>query len=317
MKKENNRILLMAFVVMSFLLSTVSVFALAPSGNQITSDLWIAAVIETVEKGPVEAVWQKGGEDTTTAGDRVIWGYFYASPTDVTWGSENNPDLYVKIWFDHGGRLDVNFFHVSVPDIEVYSDFPYDGTPDEHETATMTDRYVWQYYYCEEKSYNQIMTEKLWGTWYFSYTIGSAHFDQTYYLNKSIAENSSSPGVYDIMGTDEYGGLIIAGYTPDLGKYSLLDTDTLFNRFYVFDLTTSNTVSGCYYQVKDGDLGSCYNMSGSKIFASGKNESDKLGRFQAPELEEAYEAEGDTIPDQNVIDVYNKMKELLNRESNN
>ena len=113
-----------------------------PDGYLVTSDLWIKAVINTVERGPIEAVWQKGGEDTTTRGDQVIWGHFYASPSDVTWGSESNPDLFVKIWFDVSGRIDVNYFHVSVPDIEVYSDYPYDETPDEHSTTTMSTRYI-------------------------------------------------------------------------------------------------------------------------------------------------------------------------------
>ncbi len=111
-------------------------------GDMVTSDLWIRAVINTVERGPIEAVWQKGGEDNTSRGDRVIWGHFYASPNDVTWGSQNNPDLFVKIWFDVSGRIDVNYFHVSVPDIEVYSDYPYDGTQDQHGTTTMADRYI-------------------------------------------------------------------------------------------------------------------------------------------------------------------------------
>jgi hypothetical protein len=115
-------------------------------GNFVTSDLWIRAVINTVEKGPSDAFWQKGGEDTTSRGDTVIWGHFYASPTEVTWGSPNNPDLFIKIWFDVSGRIDVNFFHVSVPDIEVYSDYPYDGTTDQHGTTTMSRRYIRQYY---------------------------------------------------------------------------------------------------------------------------------------------------------------------------
>jgi Divergent InlB B-repeat domain len=118
----------------------------AMNGFMVTSDLWIRAVIDTVEKGPVDAVWKKGGEDTTSRGDRVIWGHFYASPSDVTWGSENNPDLFVKIWFDVSGRIDVNYFHVSVPDIEVYSDYPYDGNADEQGTTTMSRRYIRQYY---------------------------------------------------------------------------------------------------------------------------------------------------------------------------
>jgi hypothetical protein len=57
----------------------------------------------------------------TARGDRVGWGYFYASPTDVSWGSENNPEVFVKIWTDVSGRKDMNFFHVSVPSVEVAS----------------------------------------------------------------------------------------------------------------------------------------------------------------------------------------------------
>jgi hypothetical protein len=124
-------------------------------GYLVTSDLWIRALIHTEEKGPIEAVWQKGGEDTTSRGDRVIWGHFYASPNDVTWGSQNNPDLFVKIWFDASGRIDVNYFHVSVPDIEVYSDYPYDGTADEQGTTTMSRRYIRQYYEGGQSYYDE------------------------------------------------------------------------------------------------------------------------------------------------------------------
>jgi hypothetical protein len=60
----------------------------------------------------------------------------------VTWGSSNNPDLFVKIWFDVGGRVDVNFFHVSVPDIEVYSDLPDDGAYNSQGTTIMDNRYI-------------------------------------------------------------------------------------------------------------------------------------------------------------------------------
>lgn len=72
----------------------------------------------------------------------MIWGYFYADPSDVSWGDKGNPDLYVKIWFDVSGRIDVNFFHVSVPDTDVYSDYQYDGSYDKRGTATMDNRYV-------------------------------------------------------------------------------------------------------------------------------------------------------------------------------
>jgi len=86
-------------------------------------NLRIGALIYTEEKGSIGAIWQKGGEDETTGGHRVIWGHFYADPDDVDWGSPQNPDLFVKMWFDANGRIDVNFFHVSVPEIEVFSNF--------------------------------------------------------------------------------------------------------------------------------------------------------------------------------------------------
>ena len=140
------RMLLVLLIALLSCSVPLKVFALDPTGQSITSDLWIGAVIDTEEKGPVEAVWQKGGEDTTERGDRVIWGHFYASPSDVSWGGSDNPELFVKIWFDVSGRVDVNYFHVSVPDIVVSSDYPYDGVIDEQSTATMNSRYIRQYY---------------------------------------------------------------------------------------------------------------------------------------------------------------------------
>ena len=130
----------------SFLLTVIVASDTDGDGNMASDDLWIRAVIKTEEKGDINAVWQKKGDAYTDRGDRVIWGHFYASPSDVTWGSQNNPDLFVKIWFDVSGRVDVNFFHVSVPDIVVYSDYPYGGSPDEQGTTTMDRRYIRQYY---------------------------------------------------------------------------------------------------------------------------------------------------------------------------
>ncbi len=116
------------------------------SGYLVDDDLWIRAVINTVEKGPIDAMWERGGEDRTAGGDRVIWGHFYASPDDVIWGSRQNPDIFVKIWFDRGGRVDVNFFHVSVPDIDVYSSYRYQGAEDQQGRTTTERRYIRQYY---------------------------------------------------------------------------------------------------------------------------------------------------------------------------
>ena len=58
-----------------------------PSGYSTINDLRIGSIINTVEKGPIDAVWRLGGQDTTSRGDQVVWGHFYAGPSDVTWGS--------------------------------------------------------------------------------------------------------------------------------------------------------------------------------------------------------------------------------------
>ena len=125
----------------------IALMAVVPSiglcdGNYVGADskLWIKAVINTEELGPVDAAWKFGGIESTAAGDTVVWGFFYADPSDVAWGDEENPDLYVKIWFDRSGRIDVNFFHVSVPDITVYSS--YDNSARQEDTTTMGNRYV-------------------------------------------------------------------------------------------------------------------------------------------------------------------------------
>ena len=115
-------------------------------GVMVTDDIWIRAEIMTQEKGGIEGVWHKGGDAYTSRGDRVIWGHFYASPNDVDWGSSDNPELFVKIWLDVDGRVDVNYFHVSVPDINVSSSYNYDGIPDVQGTCTMAKRYIRQYY---------------------------------------------------------------------------------------------------------------------------------------------------------------------------
>ncbi len=112
-----------------------------PSGSRVTDDLWIKASIHSVEKGPIEAVWKQGSDSKTLRGDRVIWGYFYANPADVSWGSENNPDAFVKVWYDVSGRIDVNFFHVSVPDIEVTSAMS-DNVNGQSNVTTMSKRYA-------------------------------------------------------------------------------------------------------------------------------------------------------------------------------
>ncbi len=115
------------------------------TGNMVTEVLWLKAVIQDEASGPVEAAWKKGGEAVIATDTFMIWGYFHANPNDVSWGDEENPDVFVKIQIDREGTF-VDFFHVSVPDINVFSDCPYDDAVDKRDTTTMTRRHVRQSY---------------------------------------------------------------------------------------------------------------------------------------------------------------------------
>ena len=107
---------------------------------------------------------------------------------------------------------------------------------------------------------NQQQTERLIGTWEFTYTIIS-DFESTYRLN-DVRENSSKPGEWSIFGTDEYGGLVVAGYSPSIGEFSLLGSLGDIDQYFTFDFVGSNTVSGCYYH--DADFSDCFPMTGVK-----------------------------------------------------
>ena len=113
------------------------------------------------------------------------------------------------------------------------------------------------------KPFNQLQTERLIGTWEFSYTISFSEFTNTYRLS-NVRENTITPGKWFISGTGQSGDLVIAEYSPDLGMFSLLDPGTLIDRFFTFDFVGSNTVSGCYYQVDvaDDSFSRCYDMTG-------------------------------------------------------
>lgn len=118
-----------------------------PKAYSVVNSIEIGAVIRTVEAGDIDGLWRKGGEDTTEAGDQVLWGYFFANPETVSWGSQENPEVFVKMWLDHTGRADVNFFHVSVPDIEVYSAPPWSEEYDHRGTTILDNRYI-RHEYC-------------------------------------------------------------------------------------------------------------------------------------------------------------------------
>jgi len=111
-----------------------------PNGYQITPALGITATFMPGTPDSFPAAWREAGRATTAGGDRVIWGFFYADPSDRPWGSPNNPELYVKIWIDADGHVNVDYFHVSSVGIQVKSRFG--GAANEVTNATVERRHI-------------------------------------------------------------------------------------------------------------------------------------------------------------------------------
>ena len=169
------------------------------------------------------------------------------------------------------------------------------------------------------KPFNQLQTERLIGTWEFSYTIISRVTD-TYRLS-DVQESSITPGEWNIFGTDEFGNLVIARYSPDLEAFSLLDPGTIIDRFFTFDFVGSNTVSGCYYQidVEDDSFSSCYDMTGVRTSSTTLTRlthalpSTSAAQAELGEVEEAERLgnEAQIEIDPKIIKVFEGLREVL------
>lgn len=87
-------------------------------------------------------IWRQGGSDETERGDKVVWGYYHADPALFDWADADNPEVFVKIWYDVSGRVDVNYCHVSVAPAHMQTFFDYE-TPVAYRTdVTLWSRYV-------------------------------------------------------------------------------------------------------------------------------------------------------------------------------
>ena len=119
-------------------ISSIS-FAGQDGGYDITSALWAKAVLQ-VTGNPVTLVWKEVGTDITPSGDQVISGYFYADPSDFAFGSQYNPEVFVKIYIATNGWCNLAFNHVTVDDVIVSSSHNYNGTQDQSGSISLSNR---------------------------------------------------------------------------------------------------------------------------------------------------------------------------------
>ena len=101
--RRGKRVLMTAGL--SLVLLAVSItdgYSARDGGYDVTADLWAKAMLKPVS-GDVTLVWQMVGAAITPSGDQVISGYFYADPANFAYGSQYNPEVFVKIYIAAGG----------------------------------------------------------------------------------------------------------------------------------------------------------------------------------------------------------------------
>ena len=138
--RKGKRVLMTAGLVLVLLaVSITDGYSARDGGYDVTADLWAKAVLKPAT-GDVTLVWQMVGSALTPSGDQVISGYFYADPSAFAYGSQYNPEVFVKIYITAGGWCNIAFNHVTVDNVEVSSAQSYSGGVDNFATITTTSR---------------------------------------------------------------------------------------------------------------------------------------------------------------------------------
>lgn len=135
------RIATIGVVISLVVFLTSAAIAAQDGGYDLTSELWAKAVLKTSAKD-VTLVWEEVGTDITSSGATVVSGYFYADPVDFAYGSQFNPELFVKVFIDPSGWCNMAFNHVTVDNVAIYSAHNYNGSAHQTGTATLNNRLV-------------------------------------------------------------------------------------------------------------------------------------------------------------------------------
>lgn len=121
--------------------------------------------------------------------------------------------------------------------------------------------------YC--KSENRLRTEMLAGKWRFSYISSGYQFDWIFDLKmNTIVPTTGEVDTFTIYGDDEHGDEILAGYSPNLGVYELLDPFVVikdYYGYYKFSFVGNDQVAGCHYLLTPSYISPCDQFTGKRI----------------------------------------------------
>ncbi|MDB4303397.1 LamG domain-containing protein [Desulfosarcina sp.] len=232
-------------------------------GYNVTSELWTKAVLR-VPGNPVTLIWKMVGADITPSGDQVISGYFYADPNDFAYGSEYNPELFVKIYVAKNGWCNIAYNHVTVDDVMVYSAHNYAGAPTQTSLTSLTNR-------LEEHQYNTVaLDNSLQSSGGGSLTSSSNGYFLTSELwAKTILQPTSGPVnlIWKEVGSDTTpsGDRVISGYfyaSPDEFPYGSQYNPEAFVKIYIASNGWTN-IAFNHVSVDGVDISSAQNFSGA------------------------------------------------------
>jgi hypothetical protein len=111
---------------------------------------------------------------------------------------------------------------------------------------------------------SQQKAKQLFGQWAFTFTIMEQRTQN--YSFTTLVQDVNDPTLWFASGTS-LNDLrpVSAGWYADVGKYLMMHENLDFIDVYYFDLTGTNSVSGCYYQkFSDGTVSRCYSMDGTR-----------------------------------------------------
>lgn len=92
-------------------------------------------------------------------------------------------------------------------------------------------------------------TALLAGSWRMDFTIISKYTEYYQFDADSLAETGNNDLPCLILGYDTYGNLDVGGaYVISLGRWLILDENTVFDEVFVMSSTTSSRMDGVYYQ---------------------------------------------------------------------
>ena len=108
--------------------------------------------------------------------------------------------------------------------------------------------------------------ERFRGTWRLTYTRFGAAITDTFVLN-IVIEDDDTPGEWFIGGRQADGAIAALFYSRGLASYVLSADDV--EGLYSFNLSSSTTVSGCFYEkFGPSSFSDCYPMTGVKTSSS-------------------------------------------------